>query len=146
MRFKIDNNLKAIAAAIPGQNDLDSFSSSLCNAFIDAGMIEMSKANFDIPVLQATGPHYVSDIHAVLAGFLYKDEGHSVPAYVFDAFCKLVIVSDGCPDCGGELEYICTEGHEINDGDYYTPNSYVIDKYIYQCRECGKTIKSDNEL
>ena len=26
-----------------------------------------------------------------------------------------------CPECGGELDYVETKGHELNDGDYYTP-------------------------
>ena len=89
----------------------------------------------------------VSDVCAVLADYLYNDETHSVPADVFDAFCALTVMGDGdCPHCGGELRFIETEGHELNDGDYYTPNSYVIDNYVYQCRECGETIKSEKEL
>lgn len=51
-----------------------------------------------------------------------------------------------CPECGGELRFVETDGHELKDGDYWTPNSYVIDYYIYECRECGKTIKSEKEL
>lgn len=56
-------------------------------------------------------------------------------------------LKDGiCPECGGELEFSETEGHELNDGDYYTPNSYEIDNYVYRCRECGAIIKSEKEL
>lgn len=51
-----------------------------------------------------------------------------------------------CPECGGELDYVETQGHELNDGDYYTPNSYIIDKYIYRCADCGEIIKTDKEL
>lgn len=119
----------------------------LCARFIDAGMIENDSANWGESVLSATGPQYVSDVCAVLAEYLYGDESRSIPADVFDAFCALTVMGDGdCPECGGELKFIETEGHELNDGDYYTPNSYVVDKYVYQCRECGETIKSETEL
>ena len=146
MRFKIDENLNRVAAAMAAPVANKTVAVELCARFIDAGMIEMDPSNFNVPVLQATGPQYVSDVCAVLAEYLYNDETHTIPADVFDAFCKLVIVPDGCPHCGGELRFIETEGHELNDGDYYTPNSYVIDNYVYQCRECGKTIKSEKEL
>ena len=145
MQFKIDKNLITVAAA-KGNPDVVFVARELCDAFIDAGMIEMAPANFNVPVLQATGPQYVSDVCAVLAEYLYNDKTKSIPADVFDAFCKLVIVSDGCPHCGGELQFVETEGHEIKDGDYYTPNSYVIDNYIYRCAECGEIVKTEKEL
>lgn len=51
-----------------------------------------------------------------------------------------------CPVCGGELRYKDMEGHELKDGDYWTPNSWVVDKYVYECRECGEIIKTSKEL
>lgn len=148
MRFKIDENLWMVARKRHKYQyaPIADFSKGLCAKFIDAGLIEMAPANFNVTVLQATGPKDVSDVCGVLADYLYNDENHTIPADVFDAFCKLVIVSDGCPKCGGELEFVETEGHELKDGDYYTPNSYVIDNYVYQCRECGEIIKSEKEL
>lgn len=145
MQFKIDENLRIVADA-KGEHQHSIVARELCARCIDAGYIEMVPANFNNTVLLATGPQYVSDVCAVLADYLYNDEFHSIPADVFDAFCKLVIVSDGCPKCGGELRFVETEGHELNDGDYYTPNSYVIDNYVYQCQECGEIIKSEKEL
>ena len=56
------------------------------------------------------------------------------------------MIDGKCPECGGELLFVETEGHELHDGDYYTPNSYIIDKYIYRCADCGETIKTDKEL
>ena len=149
MRFKIDENLEIVARE---QCDLfppkktPEIAVELCAAFIDAGMIEMVPANFNSPVLQAMRPQYVKDVCAVLADYLYNDESHSIRADVFDAFCKLVIVSDGCPHCGGELKFLEIEGHELRDGDYLTPNSYVIDNYVYRCAECGEITKSEKEL
>lgn len=147
MRFKIDENLNVVAAAMSALVANETVAIELCARLIDAGMIEDDPENWGQSVLRATGPQYVSDVCAVLADYLYNDETHSVPADVFDAFCRLVILGDGdCPHCGGELRFIETEGHELNDGDYYTPNSYKIDNYIYECRECGATIKSEKEL
>ena len=51
-----------------------------------------------------------------------------------------------CPLCGGILHEDEPEGHEVNDGDYYTPNSYVIDNYVYHCEECGEIYKLRDEI
>lgn len=149
MKFKIDNNLLNVARAKCGDpvTDAPEFSKALCARFVNAGMIDDTPDNYGESVLIATGPRYVSDICKVLAGFLYGDESRSIPDDVFDAFCRLIVMGDGdCPNCGGELKFDETIGHELKDGDYYTPNSYVIDYYVYHCPICGETIKSKNEL
>ena len=145
MRFKIDENLKRVAAAKAARPE--TVAVELCATLVDAGMIDDPTENWGESVLIATGPRYVKDVCAVLADALHNDVTPSIPADVFDAFCALIVWGDGdCPHCGGELEYIETEGHELNDGDYYTPNSYVIDNYVYRCVECGEIIKTPNEL
>lgn len=147
MKFKIDENLQRIASEIIGPVDLNMVAENLCKRFIDAGMIEDTPDNWGESVLIATGPQYVSDVCAILSKFLYGDESHSITADVFDAFCGLTIRGNGdCPNCGGELKFDETIGHELKDGDYYTPNSYVIDYYVYHCPICGEIIKSKNEL
>ena len=139
--------MNVVAAAKVAPVDPETVAVELCARFIDAGLIEDLTDNFGASVLTATGPQYVSDVCAVLAEYLYDDESHSVPADVFDAFCALIVMGDGdCPHCGGNLIFGETEGHELNDGDYYTPNSYEIDYYIYHCAVCGETIKSEKEL
>ena len=145
MRFKIDENLNRVAAAKAARPE--TVAVELLAALVDAGMIEDPNDNWGESVLIATGPQYVSDVCAVLAEYLYNDETHSIPADVFDAFCALIIVGDGdCPHCGGELVFVETEGHELNDGDYYTPNSWVPDLYVYHCANCGEIIKTPTEL
>ena len=47
-----------------------------------------------------------------------------------------------CDECGEPLYYEDDAGHEVNDGDYYTPNGTRTDFYVYKCPECGKTFKS----
>ena len=149
MKFKIDKYLLTVAREYPGFPDVnpETFAKDFLDAFVVAGMIEDPNDHWGESVLVATGPRYVADIRKVLAGFLYGDESRSIPADVFDAFCALTVIGDGdCPNCGGELEYTGTEGHELKDGDYFTPNSYVVDNYVYRCVECGETIKTPNEL
>ena len=147
MKFKIDKNLQRIASEIIGPVDLAMVAENLCKRFIDAGMIEDTPDNWGETVFTATGPRYVSDVCKVLAGYLYGDEKHPVPSEIFWAFAAIIIIGDGnCPNCGGELKFVETEGHELKDGDYYTPNSYVIDRYVYHCKECGETIKTIDEL
>ena len=147
MRFKIDDNLKVVAAAMVEPKDPKTVAHELCDRLIDSRMMDTDPDNCGRPVIEATGPQYISDVCKVLAGYLYGDESRSIHSDVFDAFTRLVVLGDGdCPECGGELKFVETEGHELNDGDYYTPNSYVVDKYVYQCRECGATIKTEKEL
>ena len=146
MRFKNDKNLNVVAAAKVAPVDPETVAVELCARFIDSGMFEDTPDNYGLTVIQATGDKLVSDVCAGLSTFLFG-ECRAIHCDVFDAFCHLVILGDGdCPHCGGELQFVETEGHELNDGDYYTPNSYVIDNYVYQCRECGETIKSEKEL
>ena len=145
MRFKIDENLKRIAAAKAARPE--TVAVELLAALVDAGMIEDPNDNWGESVLIATGPQYVSDVCAVLAEYLYNDETRSIPADVFDAFCALIVWGDGdCPVCGGILVYDETEGHELNDGDLYTPNSWGPDLYCYHCANCGEIIKTPKEL
>ena len=147
MRFKIDKNLFRVAAESVVPVEMEPFAVDLCAALIDAGMIEDPNDHWGESVLIATGPRYVKDVCAVLAGFLYGDKSHSIPADAFDAFCALTVVGDGdCPFCGGNLIYDEIEGHELNDGDYYTPNSWVVDLYVYHCANCGEIYKTKNEL
>lgn len=147
MRFKIDKNLFRVAAESVVPVEMEPFAVDLCAALIDAGMIEDNGDNWGSSVLYVTGPQYVTDVCAILAGFLYGDKTRSIPSDAFDAFCALIVVGDGnCPLCGGELDLLEVEGHELNDGDYYTPNSYTVENMVYRCKECGEIIKSEKEL
>lgn len=147
MRFKIDDDLQAVAkvfkesigAPVPDEK----FAVDLCRVFIDAGMLEDTEENFGLPVTQAMGPQYVSNVAALLSGYLLPGNlgVKSIPANVFDSFCRLIVMGDGdCPHCGGTLKFKETVGHEINDGDYWTPNSWEVDAYVYDCPVCGKTV------
>lgn len=145
MKFKIDDNLKRIAAEMSA--DPAMVADKLCQHFIAAGMFADDEGNYGCPVLEAAGPQYVKDICALLAAFLYDDASRPIKSDIFDAFCNLTVLGEGdCPECGGSLKFVETEGHELKDGDYYTPNSYIIDKYVYKCRVCGEIIKSEEEL
>lgn len=146
MKFKIDNNLERLASVwgLTERPQLEKFSADLCAYMVHAGIIEDTPDNWGESVLIATGPQYVKDVCDLLAGFLKVSRIHTD---TFDAFCRLTVVGNGdCPKCGGELKLKDTIGHELNDGDYFTPPSYVVDYYEYECPICGETIKSKNEL
>lgn len=142
MRFKIDENLRKIATA--KQADAETVAVELCAYMVNAGIVEDAPEHWGESVLIASGPHYVKDVCDLLAGYLNAPRIHTD---IFDAFCRLIVMGDGdCPKCGGELKYKETIGHELNDGDRWTPNSYVVDYYVYECPICGETIKSETEL
>lgn len=145
MRFRIDDNLKRIAS-VKGAS-VNVVSVELCAHMVEAGIIEDVPDNWGESVLVASGPQYVRDVCDLLSGYLTNGLIKAVKADVFSAFCALIIVGDGdCPHCGGELRYCETEGHELKDGDYYTPNSWVPDLYVYKCANCGEIVKTSKEL
>lgn len=144
MTFRNDKNLQALSRA----RWCDGFGMTpeehgheLYDWLTDEGLLEHTMENIGLTLLQAIGTAPVRVISDKL-GRLY----HGLESDLFDAFCQLVIISEGCPECGGPLAYVETEGHELKDGDYWTPNSYEIDNYVYHCTECGKIIKSKTEL
>ena len=146
MKFKIDENLRRIASVwgLANEDELKEFSGNMCRYFINAGIIEDTPDNWGESVLIASGPQYVKDVCDLLARFLKVSRIHTD---VFDAFCRLIVMGDGdCPKCGGELYQKDRMEHELNDGDHYTPASFAVDCYVYECRNCGETIKTKNEL
>lgn len=146
MRFKIDGNLKRVASEIVKPAHPETVAYDLCQYFVNAGMIEDENEHWGESVLIAMGPQYVKDVCDLLAGFLYG-EIRAIKSDVFDAFCRLIVMGNGdCPVCGGNLLYDDSEGHELNDGDYYTPNSWAVDLYVYHCANCGEIYKTKNEL
>lgn len=119
-------------------------SEELAAAFIDADIIRDEPTVYGSTFIDAAGSHTM---------FLILDEFNAffgiegIRPEIWDALCACVLMGDGdCPECGGELRFVETEGHKLNDGDYYTPNSYVIDSYVYECANCGVITKSKNEL
>lgn len=143
MRFRNDFYLKRVAAAkaVPASSDIVAV--ELCNRLIEAGMIEDDEDG--MPLARAIGQCLSHEVVAVLAAYLYGDASCSVPSDVFDAFCSLVTMGEGdCPFCGGDLRFVDTEGHDTNDGDYWTPSGYVIDYCVYECTLCGETTKIEN--
>lgn len=142
MRFKINKHLFVIGLALP--EIPAEFGKNFCRACVDAGLLKEDPDNYGRTVAEAMGELPVSKVASFVSGYLGLKP---IPADVFDAFCKLTVMGDGdCPVCGGNLVYDETEGHELNDGDYYTPNSWVPDLYCYHCANCGKIIKTPNEL
>ena len=145
MKFKIDANLvKVASAAGAGATDYRLFARLLCEKLVQFGVIEDTPDNYGVETINVIGEASLYDVVGILHHYLGDIE---MTVDTFLSFCCLIIMGDGdCPHCGGKLRFIETEGHELNDGDYYTPNSYVIDKYVYKCTVCEETIKSEKEL
>lgn len=142
MHFKIDENLKIIAAA-KGDTP-EAVSHSFCDFMISQGWFQDDPENYGLPILECFFPRYIDDICEMLAKYLQKSP---VPIEVFDAFGKLFVRGEGnCPHCGGNLRYLRSEGHDLKDGDYWTPSSYEVDWWYYECPICGEVIKSRIEL
>lgn len=138
--------LVARAMSVPAsmKKPADVVAVELCERFVESGMLKDDKDFYGQPFIFATGPQYVTDICAVLREYLYVT---TVKTDVFDAVCNLVVMGDGdCPECGGDLQFIETEGHDEPSGNYDVPPSYEIDRYVYKCTVCGETIKSEKEL
>lgn len=142
MHFKINEQLRTIAAA-KGESP-EAVSRSFCQFMIDRGWLQDETDNYGMRVLECFLPRYIDEICLLLAQYLGVE---TCPIEVYDAFKGLILWGEGnCPDCGGELKFVRTEGHELKDGDRWTPNSWEVDCYVYICPVCGQTIKSNNEL
>lgn len=144
MRFFIDKNLETIVDAMATPKDAETVAVELCERLIDAKMVEDDAENWCLTVIEAAGPCPVSKVCDILRDYLGTEK---IISAVFDAFCALKFKGDGdCPNCGGDLKLYDALGHELNDGTYDVPNSYVIDEYVYECPNCGEIIKTDEEL
>ena len=56
------------------------------------------------------------------------------------------IIEPVCPECGGDIIYRGYEYHVVHPAYYLDPESIEIDYFKYECRECGKELKSVKEL
>lgn len=152
MKFKIDANLERVARWCSSYR-IEDLSTELCEALEKAGIITDKPENIGKTLYEAKETVQVSAIMDIIERFSSYMRYSPVTVIkndptIWDAINNLVLIDwSACPYCGEpELEYYEMEGHELNDGDYYTPNSWVIDFYVYNCPECGKTIKMSEEL
>ena len=147
MRFKIDNNFTSICRLHPEFPEIkpaSAIAEELAAAYLDAGIIKDEYIIYGSTFIDAAGHNQMFAILDVLTKY-FGIEG--IRPETWDALCACILMGDGdCPECGGELRFLETEGHKLNDGDRWTPDSYEIDNYVYRCAVCGETIKSENEL
>lgn len=62
----------------------------------------------------------------------------------YQAFCECIVMGDGdCPECGGEMEFWESGGHEISSGDRDVPPEYTTDWEHWRCPICGHIIEKD---
>ena len=147
MRFKIDNNFLAVCRLHPEFPEIKpatAISEELAAAFLDAGLFKDDESNYGETFIGVTGHNQMFSILDALTKY-FGVEG--IRPETWDALCASVLLGDGdCPECGGELRFLETEGHKLNDGDHWTPDTYEIDYYFYKCANCGEIIKSEHEL
>ena len=152
MKFKIDENFKRVARWCYNYRSED-LSIEFCTALEKAGIITEKPENVGKTLYEAKETVQVLGILEVLGRFsrLIKNEFDKVvknDPQIWDAVNNLILIDwEACPYCGKvELESREPEGHDLNDGDYWTPSGYEIDYYVYECCECGKIIKTREEL
>lgn len=147
MRFKIDNNFLAVCRLHPEFPEIKpatAISEELAAAFLDAGLFKDDESNYGETFIDVAGCNQMFSILDILTK--YCGVG-SIRPETWDALCASVLLGDGdCPECGGVLRFLETDGHKLNDGDRWTPDTYEIDYYIYKCANCGEIIKSKHEL
>ena len=144
MKLKIDDNLKKVAAAVATECDLSIISHLLGEKLVSSEIIADVPENYGLTIMEAAAKVQAYKVVFTLAEYLGTP---SMSMEVFDAFCACVVMGDGdCPECGGNLHFFGTDGHEGRDGDYEHPNSWIVDKYVYKCPVCGEEVKSDTEL
>ena len=142
MKFRIDENLQYLHRYYYGR--IEPFSEKLAQFFGACGLIEENDKNHLVPFIQAAGPQYVLDIAQAFCEFFHRERMTSDD---LETLCKLVVLRDDtCPYCGSEVDEYDREGHDNEDGDYWTPSTWTVDFYIYRCRECGEKFKSKVEL
>ncbi len=144
MRIKTDKFMVQFAQEVGLPTKPYGVGKALCLRFIKKGMLEDVPDYYGASILTALGPQYIKDVCEEIKDCLHLER---ISSDAFDAFCKLTLMGDGdCPHCGGDVEFMETYGHELNDGDYMTPNSYVVDGYVYRCKVCNQFFKSKIEL
>ena len=84
MRFKIDENLKRVAAAKAARPE--TVAVELCDAIIKAGMIPRLS---DVSVQNAMCKQSVFRVASILSDYLGIN---IIPSDVFDAFCNLIFI------------------------------------------------------
>lgn len=147
MKFKIDANLGRISRWCH-QYRIEDLSTRLCDALESAGILTDKAENIGKTLYEAKETVQVTGIIKVMERFCHIMVAIKEDPQIWDAINNLVLIDwSACPYCGKvELEYYETEGHEIPNGDYYQPNDYVTDFYVYKCPECGEIIKMSEEL
>lgn len=141
MYFKLNDALEKFYASFGVERPDQSSSRALLRKAIETGIISEKKLPeyAGMLVIENTiGEHRCNDIARMLGEFFHAD----VTFEQVLAFYGLTLWGDGdCPHCGGFTKCVETVGHELNDGDYCTPNSYIVDYYVQECPICGERYK-----
>ena len=143
MKFRIDDNLTAIATASGKTPEF--VSKELCRAYLEAGIIDGDSGNWGETFLSAMTDEATNLGVAKIA--------QRVLGTCFGLTTKisdLILLGDGdCPYCGGQLKFIEIEGYHKPSHNYYDEPEYIEVNEIYCCKNCGerlyKRIQDDPE-
>lgn len=141
MKFKIDKNFKTVCRL--GDKPAAVVAEELCKAFVNAGVLTDNEENFGRWFISVAGDASMLAILNTLTGYFGVE---NIRPETWDALCKCYVLGPGnCPLCGGNLEFLEEQGHEVG-GTYYIPPDYVTDYYVYECALCGAIVKSKTEI
>lgn len=117
-------------------NKISPFAEDLCEKLIDAGLLE------DDPMFYGEQIINWYDLPDIKKMTEYLD----IPQKDIHDFEELYMMGEGnCPLCGGELEFVETEGYEYGGSDDIPPE-WIVTNYVYKCANCGEIIKTEEEL
>lgn len=141
MKIKIDENVRKIASGV--NQSKEAVAHTIADALLS--IYDVTPDDYGQMLIEVLDD---ADIEAVVSAVLNNGENACKDAeYLCEYVGKIVILGDGpCPHCGGELELSDTEGHSLGDGDSNTPDGWSVDNYVYVCRVCGETFKSEKQL
>ena len=140
MKFKIDDNLKRVAAAMAEAPEATSY--NLMQHLSGCGLLdEEDEANYGRTVSDILADIDLFRITEALAqyqlatGNFGEGTALSITSDVFDAFCALVALGDGnCPECGAWLK--CEPQYMTKGRTHDYPGDDIIYEYVYDCPVC----------
>lgn len=140
MYFKINEALERFYASFGVERPTEDSSRALLQAVVATGHIHNVERYGGLQLIESTNPddYPVNEFARVLRDFFHADATLEQAVALFG----LTVWGEGdCPECGGRMECVETVGHGTGDGDYYTPEGFEVEYYVYRCPVCGETIK-----
>ena len=146
MHFKVDKDFRVFAERINYTGALGILSRELCAAVLAAGLFQDAEETYGKFICDKS--QLSRDAEATFDAFLSGYLGRECTPEQYNAFIWLRFMGEGdCPECGGELKFTGSVGHEVINSVCGEPwPEWIEDYYFYECPLCGEEIKTDTEL